>query len=354
MRRVLVLGVLTLFLLIAMVVLHLRTADLEQRLAQAQVQVFELQNASRGEVQLLRDAHARVAAIESGSVAPLVTKVGGSIALIQGQFQLVDPRTLQPLRYTVLKGEVQKTPDGKPYLTRTGNGPVYLTRFSGTAFVVDDAGTLLTNRHIARPWERGWTAQVIAELGVRPMMVELRGFLPAEVTPFEVEVVGVSTEHDLAMLRGGGAALLAKPLRMADALPSPGDAAVVLGYPTGLSALMARADSALVNRLRSQPGMDDLQAANALAQAGLIRPLVSRGIVAQVSSAAVVYDAQTTTGGSGGPVVNLRGEVLAITRAVMEGFNGSNLGVPVAAARDMLQLARDKKMPQEQQLKLGD
>lgn len=353
-RRVLVLGAVSFVLLLAMVVQHFRTADLEQRLAQAQVQVFELQNTSRGEVQSLRDAQARVRAIESGSVAPLVAQVGGSIALIQGQFQLVDPRTLLPLRYTVAKGEVQKTPDGKPYLTRAGNGPVYLTRFSGTAFVVDDAGTLLTNRHIARPWERGSAAQFIAELGVRPMLVELRGFLPSDAKPFQVEVLGVSLEHDLAMLRGSGAALHAKPLRMAEAVPSPGDAAVVLGYPTGLSALLARADTALVSRLRSQPGMDDLQAANALAQAGLIRPLVSRGIVAQVSPAAVVYDAQTTTGGSGGPVVNLRGEVLAITRAVLDGFNGSNLGVPVAAAREMLQTASQQPMPPLQRLTLGD
>jgi S1-C subfamily serine protease len=82
--------------------------------------------------------------------------------------------------------------------------------------------------------------------------------------------------------------------------------------------------------------------------------LVSRGIVAQVSPAAVVYDAQTTTGGSGGPVVNLRGEVLAITRAVLDGFNGSNLGVPVAAAREMLQTASQQPMPPLQRLTLGD
>lgn len=361
-RRLVALGAITLAVVGGMVVQHLRTADLEQRLAQAQARVVELQTSTRGEVQSLRDAldrgldgaQARVSAMESGSVAPLVAQVGDSIALIQGQYQLVDPRTMLPLRYVVAKGEVQKNADGKPNLTRGGGGPVYLTRFSGTAFVVDDAGTLLTNRHIARPWERGWTAQVIAELGVRPMMVELRGFLPRDVAPFNVAVLGVSFEHDLAMLRGSGAALSVKPLRMAESVPSPGDAAVVLGYPTGLRALLARADTVLVSRLRSQPGMDDLQAANALAQAGLIRPLVSRGIVAQVSPAAVVYDAQTTTGGSGGPVVNLRGEVLAITRAVLDGFNGSNLGVPVAAAREMLQTANQQKMPQEQRLTLGD
>jgi S1-C subfamily serine protease len=349
-RRLVVVALLVVAVLGGMLLQHLRTADLEQRLVLAQARVFELngsQTSTRSEVQSLRDAldrgldgtQARVSAIEAGSVAPLVAQVANSIALIQGQYQLVDQRTMRPLRYLVVKGDAQSDPDDKPNLTIAGNGPVYLTRFSGTAFVVDDAGTLLTNRHIARPWEHGWAAQLIAQLGVRPKMVALRGFLPGDATPFNVTVVGVSSEHDLAMLRGSGAALSVKPLRMADMVPAPGDAAVVLGYPTGLSALLARADTALVSRLRNQPGMDDMQAANALAQAGLIRPLVSRGIVAQVSAAAVVYDAQTATGGSGGPVVNLRGEVLAVTRAVMEGFNGSNLGVPVAAAREMLQTA---------------
>ena len=70
------------------------------------------------------------------------------------------------------------------------------------------------------------------------------------------------------------------------------------------------------------------QMAKQLAQSGQIGPLASRGIVAQVSPAAVVYDAETTQGGSGGPVLGLDGEVIAITSAVVTDFCGSNLGVP--------------------------
>jgi len=46
----------------------------------------------------------------------------------------------------------------------------------------------------------------------------------------------------------------------------------------------------------------------------------------------VVYDAETTHGGSGGPVLNLEGGVLAVNAAILPQFGGSNLGVPAAEA----------------------
>lgn len=75
--------------------------------------------------------------------------------------------------------------------------------------------------------------------------------------------------------------------------------------------------------------MKDQKAADALEQAGLIQPLVSRGLLAQVSDAVVVHDAQTTFGGGGGPVINLHGEVLMVNHAMLAGFGGANMGAPV-------------------------
>ena len=58
--------------------------------------------------------------------------------------------------------------------------------------------------------------------------------------------------------------------------------------------------------------------------------------MAQVTPAAVVYDAETTQGGSGGPVLGLGGEVVAVTSAVVTEFGGSNLGVPADQASMLL------------------
>ena len=55
-----------------------------------------------------------------------------------------------------------------------------------------------------------------------------------------------------------------------------------------------------------------------------------------MTDAAVVYDAATAAGGSGGPVLGLDGRVLAINAAILRNFNGSNLGVPIEPALRLL------------------
>ena len=74
-----------------------------------------------------------------------------------------------------------------------------------------------------------------------------------------------------------------------------------------------------------------------LAASGLIAPLSSGGIVGQATGAAIVYDAETTHGGSGGPVLNLRGEVVAVNAAIIPEFGGSNLGVPATRIAPLLE-----------------
>lgn len=331
----------------------LRTAGLEERLSAAHQRVSEVDAAlqrlredasSRSDVEALRvllgrsidGTQARVSAMEAGSVAPVVAQVGASVGLVQGRYVLVHPSSGKPLRLQVSGGgKPQYHSDGSPRLTLSGNGPVFMSTFMGTFFVIDSNGTLLTNRHVALPWEGERAAQAMTEFGVGPVMIEMRGFLPGQAAPFDVMILGVG-QQDLALLRGSGPALQAKPLVLAKSNPLPGDTALVFGYPTGLNALLARAGDDFVEKLGHTPGMDDRSVADILAQAGLVQPLVSRGIVAQVTQAAVVYDAQTAGGGSGGPVVNLRGEVVAVNRAILRNFNGSNMGVPVEAATEML------------------
>jgi S1-C subfamily serine protease len=50
----------------------------------------------------------------------------------------------------------------------------------------------------------------------------------------------------------------------------------------------------------------------------------------------VVYDAATTHGGSGGPVLNAQGEVVAVNAAIVPEFGGANQGVPVSELRKLL------------------
>ncbi len=47
----------------------------------------------------------------------------------------------------------------------------------------------------------------------------------------------------------------------------------------------------------------------------------------------MVYDADTTHGGSGGPVLDVNGAAIAINTAIIPDHGGSNFDVPVVFAR---------------------
>jgi S1-C subfamily serine protease len=129
-------------------------------------------------------------------------------------------------------------------------------------------------------------------------------------------------------------------LPLAEVLPQPGEEVIVLGYPLGIRALMARADQQFLAELKGDSTVDFWRVAERLSRAGQITPLASRGIISQMSRDAVVYDAETTVGGSGGPVLSFKGEVLAVNSAILPEFGGSNLGVP---ARRAVVLLRDSR-----------
>jgi S1-C subfamily serine protease len=73
-----------------------------------------------------------------------------------------------------------------------------------------------------------------------------------------------------------------------------------------------------------------------LAQRKLIRPLTTQGHIGDVLADKIVYDAQTASGGSGGPLFNAQGKVIGVNYAVVRGFGGSNFGIPIRFAEPLL------------------
>lgn len=148
---------------------------------------------------------------------------------------------------------------------------------------------MLTNRHVALPWLYDAAAQRIMGQGLQPVMQRLIGYLPGVEEPFDIEFVAASDTADVALLSCQVPTTSVKPLPLANLPPDPGDEVILMGYPTGVRALMARAGAQFVS---------DLSAS--------------------------------------GPVINLDGEVVAINSAMVTGFTGSNLGVPASAAARLL------------------
>ena len=224
-------------------------------------------------------------------------------------------------------------------LTLEGHGPVAERQFTGTAFAVTDSGDLLTNRHLAQPWEYDANVKLLKNQGLEPVMIKLIGYLPGKPDAHKIEVVRVSEEADLALVRYLDDEMQLKGLKLADAPPSSGDGVIVLGYPTGLRSMLAQAGEAFVRELQETNTTGFWNVAARLAEVGRIGPLASRGIVGRASEEAIVFDAETTLGGSGGPVLDLSGSVVAVNSAIVPRFGGSNIGTPASKVRKFLKNA---------------
>ncbi len=288
----------------------------------------------------LSTAVERVGALEErfGASARVIAMAGESVIFLQGTYGYRDADSGRPLRYVGLgpDGEPLRTPMGGPAVTLGGDGPVVEIEFTGTAFAVTADGLLLTNRHVALPWETDERA-ALDGLGLEPAVMRFLGYRPGVADSFEVMLVSASDDSDLALLRCGELARGLAPLVPGTRVPAPGEEVIVLGYPTGIRAMLARTDTAFLDSLREDQALDFWSVVAHLARAGHIRPIATRGIVGQLTPSAVVYDAETTHGGSGGPVITLRGEVIAVNAAILPEFGGSNMGVPIARARALLE-----------------
>lgn len=340
-------------LVLTTVLLTRHSLDLEQRLAEEQARIsglaelieraqseafdrrelIEMRNALETD---LSETAQRLEVLEarSAAVRQVIAAAAQSTLFIQGSFGFEDPETNQPLRLLLgPNGQPLRTPEGQPAVTLEGEGPVLEINYTGTAFLASPNGELITNRHVALPWENDEAYQGIIALGLTPVTRRLIGYLSGIEEPFEVELVAASDKADVAILRCSAVTGLRPPLTLSENAPSPGDEVIVLGYPTGIRALLARAGKAFIDDLANQKDLDFWSIASHLSAAGHISPLASRGIVGQVTAEAVVYDAETTQGGSGGPVLGLSGDVFAINAAILPEFGGSNLGVPVKYAK---------------------
>ena len=267
-----------------------------------------------------------------------------SVVFLQAGYGLRHRQTGQMLRHVLgPDGRPAMAPSGRPRLALGGDGPVAEVQVNGTGFVLAGAGAIVTNRHVARPWETAPGVQGGDEQ-MEPVMTRFLGYMPDRTRPVALELWRASDEADLALLRpaeaAGGTAEGDTPLppglTLAPAPAAPGETVLVMGYPTGLMSMLAQAGEGFRQELRASGRTGFWQIAEALAEAGRIAPLASRGIIGQAGDSAVTYDAETTHGGSGGPVLDSAGRVLAVNTAIMPEFGGSNLGVPAARVAQLL------------------
>jgi S1-C subfamily serine protease len=311
-----------------------RASALDQTLREAQSAEDQ---AVREDLRLTRE---RLATLESERAAGerIIRNYGGGVALVQGSYAYYDALG-RPLRLSPGEdGEPRRKDDGSLLLSPEATGPVYASDYFGTGFLVDRKGLLLTNRHVAEPWWNDDTAERLGKEGFKPRFTTFRAFFPQEAEAFELRTERVSQKFDLAVvsldLRKRKVPVLALDATGKGAVP--GQPVVVLGYPAGLEALLAKAETSLVRQILTDNGMSPERVTEALGRKGLIRPSTTQGHIGDVTNTDIVFDAPTTQGGSGGPVLNKNGRVIAVEYAVLSKFEGSSFGVPIGYALELL------------------
>lgn len=260
-----------------------------------------------------------------------------SVVFLQVAFGLRHVENGTFLRHVVdADGNRLSTPFGHPWIDPAGTGEVAEFQSTATGFLIENTNQIATNRHVALPWTARGTPDAFIDAGLEPEILSLIAYLPGLPAPQDVALSSVSDTVDLAILNIPGSPAAGRGLPLATAAPRPGEEIVLIGYPTGLRALLAQAGPSFLEQLETAGEAEFWKAAARLAEQNLIWPLSSRGIVAHIGAEAILYDAETTMGGSGGPVLNSNGEVIAINSAVLPEFGGSNMGVPAAKLRELL------------------
>ena len=263
-----------------------------------------------------------------------------SVCLIHVVLAFREHATGLRLRYAGVtsSGEPATDEHSNPLVSLTGNGPeVHLDVF-GTGFLVTDTGLILTNHHVAEPWWQNDEMKEMLNQGVEPVIAEMTAYFPGVKNGVAINTEKISSLADVAVVKGNVAGLGIKQIALADGRRSAvsGGPVVLLGYPTALDAILARAGAETLQSIATASKGDPKQVMEELARRNLIRPTTTQGHIGDVLPDKIVYDAQTTSGGSGGPLFNNEGKVIGINFAMVREFGGSNFAIPVAFGESLL------------------
>jgi S1-C subfamily serine protease/DNA-binding NarL/FixJ family response regulator len=292
----------------------------------------------------LADTQNRLKLLESeGKIAEnVVQDYDPSVCLLHVVVEFLDKESGKPIQVAVdAGGKPLVDAKGMVTLDSGGPGPHLQIDVFGTGFVVTREGKIITNHHVVEPWWKDDDLKQLIDQGATAYALSYEVYFPGKSDGLRAKLDRISSKADLATLQ------LESPLPPKSAVLQlddrtqatvTGDAVVLIGYPTGIEGILARAGTDVTQKIVTGPnGTQDVNRIMAqLASQHLIRPTTTQGHIGDVLDDKIVYDAATTSGGSGGPLFNREGKVIGINFAILRDFGGSNLAVPAKYAKDLL------------------
>ncbi|MDP3969972.1 MAG: trypsin-like peptidase domain-containing protein [Nocardioides sp.] len=231
--------------------------------------------------------------------------VGGSLADSDGILEL-ETRTAPPLAAengSIAAVADELLPSTVQIVAEWGrNGGA-----SGSGFVLDRSGHVITNSHVVAQAARGGSIRVIDARGDR----------------LTATIVGRSPTYDIAVLKVDGMRKPRPAAIGASRQMSVGETVVAIGSPLGLGSTVT---SGIISALD--------------------RPVTAGDEDSSSYINAVQTDAAINPGNSGGPLVNLRGQVVGVNSAIATagglGGRGGSIGVGFAIPIEQVQVTADQ------------
>jgi DNA-binding response OmpR family regulator len=288
-----------------------------------------------------QETQSRLRRLENeGRVAEtIVHTYGPSICLLHVVVEFRDKESGQLILIsTDTTGKAQVDDKGMVSLGTEGTGPPLQLDIFGTGFLVARDGRLLTNHHVAEPWWGNEELKPLLDRGASAFAASYMAYFPGSSQGIAAKLDRTSPDADLATLKlqtpapPHTAVLEVDDRREASV---SGDPVVLIGYPTGIEGILARAGNDITHKV-VENAHEVTQIVSQMAAQNLIRPTTTQGHIGDVLKDKIVYDAATTSGGSGAPLFNRNGKVIGVNFAMLNDFGGSNLAVPVRYADELL------------------
>src|ERR1700676_4172035 len=212
----------------------------------------------------LADTQNRLKRLENeGKIAEnVVHDYGPSFCLLHVVVEFLDKKTGHPIQVAVdAAGKPLVDAKGMVTLDEGGTGPHLQIDVFGTGFIVKREGKIITNHHVVEPWWKDEDLKKLIDQGADAYVLSYEVYFPGKAEGLRAKLDRISSKADLATLQ------LESPLPSNSAVLQlddrtqatvSGEAVVLIGYPTGIEGILARAGSDVAQKIVSGSDIQDV------------------------------------------------------------------------------------------------